>query len=84
MRESSMTARAVLDQDFLATRHRILDIAASLDRLDRADRADEIADDPRRRNILEALRLLTEPVADRAERVQLVFSDSYDDSWRNG
>ncbi len=84
MRESSMTAKAVLDQDFLAIRHRILDIAASLDRLDRADRVDEIADDPRRRSIQDAIRLLTEPAADRAARVQLVFSDPYDESWRNG
>jgi len=84
MRESSMTARAVLDQDFLAIRHRILDIAASLDRLDRANRVDEIADDPRRRNVEDAIRLLTKPAADRAARVQLVFSDPYDESWRNG
>ena len=84
MRESSMTAKAVLDQDFLAIRHRILDIAASLDRLDRADKADEIADDPRRGNIQDAIRLLSDPAPDRAARVQLVFSDPYDESWRNG
>ncbi len=84
MRESSMTARAVLDQDFLAIRHRILDIAASLDRLDRAERADEIADDPRRGDIQNSIRLLTDAATDRAARVQLVFSDPYDESWRNG
>ena len=84
MRESSMTAKAVLDQDFLAIRHRILDIAASLDRLDRADSADEVADDPRRRNIQNAIRLLTDPATDRAARVQDLFSDPYDERWRNG
>lgn len=84
MRESSITAKDVLDQDFLAIRHRILDIAASLDRLDRADRADEIAGDPRRRNIQDAIRLLTDPAADRAVRVQNLFSDPYDEGWRNG
>ncbi len=83
MRESSMTARAVLDQDCPAIRHRILDIAASLDRLDRAGIADEIADDPRRRNIQDAIRLLTEPTTDRAARVQIVFSDPFDESWQN-
>ena len=52
--------------------------------MEREEKEDEIADDPRRGNIQDAIRLLTEPATDRAARVQLVFSDPYDESWRNG
>ena len=82
--KTGTTASAVLDRDFLFTRHRILDIAAGLDRLDRAAEPETIANDARLQTIRNALAILAEPKRNRAERVQLTFSDAYDEGWRSG
>ena len=74
------TRAEVLNRDFLETRAKILELAASLDRVDRAQTVEGF--DPRRsqlRNGLEAL-LADEP--GRAEIVQLIFSLEYDPEWR--
>lgn len=71
----------VLDRDFLETRQRVLDLAASLDRLDRAPTATESSPDRRLAQIRRALEALLEPGPDRAETVQMVFSLAYDADW---
>lgn len=76
-----MTADAVLDREFLEMRAKILELAASFDRLDRGEGG--INDDRRMELIREALRLLEDPNAGRAERIQLLFSREYSGSWRN-
>ena len=74
------TSDAVLEQEFLPLRAKILEIAAGLDRLDRAE-GDERRDG-RRERLAAAIRLLLEEAPGRAERVQLLFSREYDDAWR--
>ena len=74
------TSDAVLEQEFLPLRARILEIAAGLDRLDRAE--GDARSDARRERLAQALRLLLEDKPLRAERVQLLFSREYDDGWR--
>jgi hypothetical protein len=74
-----MTARQIFDREFLELRAKVLELAASLDRLDRAE--GDTADDPRRRKLDEALRLLLAPAEDRAERVQMIFSREYEPDW---
>jgi hypothetical protein len=59
-----------LDQSFLEMRWRCLSLAADLDRLDRAG-----ATDPRREKLLKAIAILLDQNPDRAQRVQLLFSD---------
>ena len=76
----SMAASAVLDREFLEVRAKILELAASFDRLDRA--SGSAASDPRVGQIREAIAVLLDQEPDRAERVQLVFSLPYDDDWR--
>lgn len=71
-------AQEVLDRDYFEVRSRILDIAASLDRLDRAAGTPDDRKEELRRGI-EAL-LTTEP--GRAEAVQQIFSLEYDPQWR--
>ncbi|MEN1680631.1 MAG: hypothetical protein AAGJ46_13665 [Planctomycetota bacterium] len=71
----------VLDHEYLPVRAKLLEVAASLDRVARAEGAS--ADDPRRRQIDEALKLLLEDGDSRAERMQLLFSLPYDDGWRD-
>ena len=75
-----MTAAEVLDREFLEIRAKILDLAASFDRLDRA--SGSVADDPRWGLLHEAIEVLRDEKGDRAEQVQLAFSLPYDDDWQ--
>lgn len=73
--------RQVLDQDFLSVRAKLLEIAASLDRLDRAEGAQP--DDARRDQLRAGIELLLSDQADRAEQIQLLFSREYAEHWRH-
>lgn len=75
-----MSADAVLDREFLEIRAKVLEIAASLDRLDRGEGSTQ--SDPRMDLILEGIKLLSESQPARAERVQMLFSREYSDQWR--
>ncbi len=76
------TAWERLDRDFLHIRSRLIDIGAALDRIDAGSDGDALAADVRLATIREAAGVLGESVANRAERVQLLFSDPYDKDWR--
>lgn len=76
------SASDVLERDFLEIRSKILDLAAALDRLDRASDRPGIEADPRLGRIREALGLLGRTDPTRAEAVQLLFSDPYEEGWR--
>jgi len=71
----------MLDRCFLEIRHRLLDIAAGIDRIDRADDAAKTRSDHRYLQLEEAVRLLIDGKPDRAERIQMVFSLPYDGKW---
>ena len=66
-----MTRQQVLDLYFMDARHKLIDIAAFLDRVDRADGQDEF----RIKAFRSALRELGGDKPDRAERVLLALSD---------
>jgi hypothetical protein len=70
----------ILEQEFLPIRAKILEVAAGLDRLDRA--SGSIEADARRARIQAAIQILLRPEDDRAEQVQLIFSQPYRDDWR--
>jgi hypothetical protein len=76
-----LDALEVLNREFLEVRARLLQIAASLDRLDRA--AGSVEEDSRVSKIREALAILEEDSPDRAERIQLLFSRPYEPAWRS-
>jgi hypothetical protein len=76
-------APVLLDQLFLELRCRCLDLGAALDRIERAAESDSAVNDPRWEGITEALRILLRPGRDRAEQIQLLFSDEYDAQWRS-
>lgn len=76
---------AVLEQEFLPLRAKILEIAAGLDRLDRAAATGDdgaVEDGGRRDRLEQAIQLLLAEEPSRAARVQLLFSRDYDESWR--
>ena len=75
-----MTSTEVLDREYLQLRAKILELAASFDRLDRA--SGSVDGDPRLSLIQEALDVLQSAADDRAEQIQLIFSRQYEDDWR--
>jgi hypothetical protein len=81
-----MTAPQILDREFLDIRCKILELAASFDRLARAESTmGTVSGDTRMGRIREGLGVLLEDMTsgqDRAEQVQMIFSREYDPSWR--
>lgn len=78
-----LTGEQVLNRYFPEVRARLIEIAAAMDRFDRAAKADPDkanSQDERLRLLRESLQVLAAPndVADRAERIQMIFSDPYD------
>ena len=69
-------AAQILDRSFLEMRWRCLSLAADLDRVQRGDASDQVlARDPRLSKLRDALKVLLSDAPNRAEQVQLVFSD---------
>ncbi len=80
------TTRTALDlwnRDFLEVRHRVLDIAAALDRCDRADDSAKARSDSRYLQLEQAIRLLVDGRPDRTESIQMTFSEPYDAAWKS-
>lgn len=76
---SPLSAAAVLNREFLELRAKVLELAASLDRLQRADGT--VADDARLAKLRRGLEILLSEQPDRAERIQLLFSRPYSEDW---
>ncbi len=74
-----LTATDVLNREFLELRAKILELAASLDRLERA--SGDVSDDLRLAKLQRAIELLQGETGGRAERVQLLFSRPYNEDW---
>jgi hypothetical protein len=77
-----LSAPEVLNREFLEVRARLLQLAASLDRLDRAEGS--VQGDSRLEKIRRALAILQGSQASRAEQIQLLFSRAYEENWREG
>ncbi|MEX2287577.1 MAG: hypothetical protein WD648_10845 [Planctomycetaceae bacterium] len=75
-----MPAADVLNREFLEIRAKILQVAASFDRLDRGEGT--VEGDSRMRLIRKAIDILQSETPDRAEQIQLLFSREYDSNWR--
>ncbi|MEK6797764.1 MAG: hypothetical protein AABZ12_02230 [Planctomycetota bacterium] len=76
------SAVATLEREFLDIRCRILDLAAALDRVQRGQGFAAVTSDPRWRTIHAALTIASDGHPDRADRVQMTFSDPYSPDWR--
>jgi hypothetical protein len=77
-----LPAGKVLDAYFLEARHKLLDLAAILDRIGRGQGAGALDDDPRLEKIRQALEVLHDRSGGRAERIQQIFSLAYDPTWQ--
>ncbi|MBL8848277.1 MAG: hypothetical protein JNG89_01275 [Planctomycetaceae bacterium] len=75
------SAAQVLDRHALEIRCGLLDVAAALDRVERSDDFDAAGRDPRWSQFRQAIDILASGGNDRAERIQMLFSDSYERGW---
>ena len=71
------TARETLDQQFLEMRWRCLSLAADLDRIQRtsSEASALLRDDVRLNKLRQAIQVLLTDSGNRAEQVQMIFSD---------
>jgi hypothetical protein len=80
MMGTPMAAQAVLDREYLEVRAKILELAASFDRMERGGGLP--TGDGRLKLVRQGLKVLMDETSDRAEQVQLIFSRPYDDDWQ--
>jgi len=71
----------ILDREYLPIRAKILEIAASLDRMQRAE--GEVDQEPRLQQLHTAIEMLLASDPERAEQIQLLFSRPYQKLWRD-
>lgn len=74
------TQQQVLDEELLAIRAKLLELAAALDRVERAEGPPPDAETMA--NIRSAIETLLRSGSHRAEQVQLLFSRPFSDNWR--
>jgi hypothetical protein len=79
--KSTMDACAVLDRIYLEVRSKLLDVAACLDRVERAPLAERVETDARFKQLQDGITILASRGSDRAERIQMLFSDAYVAHW---
>jgi hypothetical protein len=77
-----LPAKDVLDRFYLEARAKLLELAATLDRIDRGQ---PVPDDPRlqllRKAVAQLHELSTSTRSDRAEKLQMLFSLAYEEGW---
>lgn len=81
MTRADRSAQQVLDAEVLHLRAKLLEVAAGLDRIDRA--GEPLPDATTMETFRAAIETLLRTGPGRAERIQLLFSRAYEDSWRD-
>ncbi|MBT5019145.1 hypothetical protein OAF98_00770 [Planctomicrobium sp.] len=77
----TQSAQDIFERQFLEMRCGLLTLAAARDRISRADGAEAVANDGRMQQLEEAIKIVASEGDDRAERLQLLFSDQYVENW---
>ena len=76
-----LNSQEVLDREYLEIRGKILELAASLDRLERAEGC--VNDDNRIDLIKQGLQILLQDANEsKASKIQMLFSRVFEDNWR--
>jgi hypothetical protein len=75
------TAEEILEQCHLEIRCKLIEIAACLDRIERSGEFDVVRNDRRLAQYQESLQVLASDGVDRAEKLQMIFSDDYIPNW---
>ena len=74
------SAERILADEFMVARAKILELAATLDRLDRA--SGNIEDSKPMQLLMQGIHVLIEDEPEKAKRVQLLMSRQYDPNWQ--
>jgi hypothetical protein len=77
----SATAEVILERHFLEMRAKLIELAATLDRIDRGEDSAKISKDSRLILFRQATAILNDGRPDRAARIQMMFSDPYNTDW---
>lgn len=75
------TAEVILERHFLEMRAKLIELAATLDRIDRGEDSAKISKDSRLILFRQATAILNDGRPDRAARIQTMFSDPYSADW---
>ena len=74
------SAEQILQSEFLLARSKILELAATLDRIERA--GGNMAGHPQMQLLQSGFQILIGESGDRAKQVQMLFSREYSSDWR--
>lgn len=74
------SSKQILDREFLELRSKLLDLAASLDRIDRAEGS--VCDDDRMQLLIKGIEIVGSTAPDRACQIQQLFSRAFDPQWK--
>ena len=75
------TAQQVIADEFLIARAKILELAATLDRIERS--SGDVEDSKQMNLLAQGMHILCDEEVDKAKRVQLLMSRQYDPLWQN-
>ncbi|MFY8199723.1 MAG: hypothetical protein ACOVLE_03575 [Pirellula staleyi] len=75
------TAEQVVADEFLIARAKILELAATLDRIERS--SGDVEDSKQMNLLAQGMHILCDEEVDKAKRVQLLMSRHYDPQWQN-
>jgi len=75
------TAQQVIADEFLIARAKILELAATLDRIERS--SGDVEDSKQMNLLAQGMHILCDEEVDKAKRVQLLMSRQYDPQWQH-
>ena len=74
------TAQQIVLEDFMIARARIVELAATLDRIERA--TGDVDDSKNMQLLMQGMHILCDDEVEKAKRVQLLMSRQYDPQWQ--
>lgn len=79
------TGEMIVSESFLEVRAKLLEVAATLDRIDRCSEGAPLESDAaeKRTLIAKAIEMVSSPDPGRAEKLQQLFSREYESQWRS-
>ena len=75
------SAEQIVADDFMIARARIVELAATLDRIERA--TGDVEDSTNMQLLIQGMHILCDDEVEKAKRVQLLMSRQYDPKWQS-
>ncbi len=75
------SAEQIVADDFMIARARIVELAATLDRIERA--TGDVEDSKNMQLLMQGMQVLCDDEVEKAKRVQLLMSRQYDPQWQS-